>query len=99
MKVYISPETSYGVLRFMGQYLGVWPSTVKKGLLNGDNFSWFCLLNHMIVLFFSMYGLCVNRKNIAAASNLWIEVTGFGEVIAVFIFSKYQKSRLQVCEL
>lgn len=99
MTIDISPKTIYTILRVTAQCLGVWPLTVKRGFFNIDYIFWFCLLNHMLVLLFSMYGLYVNRSNIVAASYSWIEVGGFIEVVAVLIFSKYKKSCLQVCEI
>ena len=97
---YIPPETSFRGLRFVGTSLGFWPlkKTSEKWFLKLDYWFWFPLLNYVLIMFPLCYGFCLNRNNIVALSYSWLEVVGFIEVIAVIVFSKYKRSRLQVCK-
>ncbi|CAB0032854.1 unnamed protein product [Trichogramma brassicae] len=97
---YIKATWSYRVLSFLGKSLTIWPLDrgQSKGLaLLLSCFWWFYLLNYVAILVPTLYGLYVNRRNIVSASYSWIESTVFTEATAVMIFSRWQRSRLEVC--
>lgn len=96
MNFSISPETSYGVIRFVGRCSGIWPFPIKRRFFNTDYLCWFCFLNHACVFLFLLYSLYVSRDNISAATNTWVEFSGFIDIMSVVIISKYQKPRLKV---
>ncbi|KAL7295617.1 hypothetical protein TKK_0010981 [Trichogramma kaykai] len=95
---YIKATWSYRVLSFLGKSLTIWPLDrgQSKGLgLLLNCFWWFYLLNYVAILVPTFYGLYNNRRNIVSASYSWIESTVFTEAIAVMIFSRWQRSRLE----
>ncbi|NP_001177499.1 odorant receptor 56 [Nasonia vitripennis] len=100
MSVYISPNRSFRVLRFLGTHLRIWPDDNKKWNFKTDVFFWFCVINYVLLLLPLFNALYLNRKNVVAASNTWIEVSGYAEVLAAFIYSKYKRVQLYVllCE-
>ncbi|OXU21333.1 hypothetical protein TSAR_003960 [Trichomalopsis sarcophagae] len=97
---YIVPHRSFRVLRFLGTHLRIWPDDNKKCNFKTDVFFWFCVINYVLLLLPLFNALYLNRKNVVAASNTWIEVSGYAEVLAAFIYSKYKRVQLYVllCE-